>query len=154
MLDNELIEIIKLKDFKNVWTLLEYLIDIGLDESSYLEIMPNLFNENNYFENVAYARKTMAIETRVNNNSIKETLVNDIRWSLYIGVLDKSDYKLKRVFDVYKKGLNENKVSPQIARRIEGLCKNNNMYEFKNLTSTTIDYFKNIAIKHYGYNLI
>ena len=33
MLDNELIEIIKLKGFKNVWSLLQYLIDIGLDEN-------------------------------------------------------------------------------------------------------------------------
>ena len=154
MLDNELIEIIKLKGFKNVWELLEYLIDIGLDENYYLDIIPKFFNENKYFENVAYARKTMAIETRVNNKSIKKSLVNDVRWVLHIGVLDKSDYKLKRVFDVYKKGLNENNVSPNIARRIEGLCKNDNMYEFKNLTDNTIDYFKNIAIKHYGYNLI
>ena len=154
MLDNELIEIIKLKGFKNVWSLLQYLIDIGIDEDSYLEIIPNFFNENNYFDNVAYARKIMAIETRVNNNSIKESLINDIRWVLHIGVLDKSDYKLKRVFDVYKKGLNENSVSPNISRRIEGLCNNNNMYEFKNLTSNTIDYFKKIAIKYYGYNLI
>ena len=154
MLDNELIEIIKLKRFKNVWSLLQYLIDIGLDEDYYLKIIPNFFDENNYFINVAYARKTMEIETRINNNSIKESLVNDVRWVLHIGLLDKSDYKLKRVFDVYKKGLNKNKVSPHMARRIEGLCKNNNMYEFKNLTNTTIDYFKNIAIKHYGYNLI
>ena len=154
MLDNELIEIIKLKGFKNVWGLLEYLIDIGLDENYYLEIIPKFFNENKYFEDVAYARKKMEIETRVNNNSIKESLDNDVRWVLYIGVLDKSDYKLKRVFDVYKKGLKENSVSLNISRRIEGLCKNNNMYEFKNLTNTTIDYFKNIAIKHYGYNLI
>tara|TARA_R110001632_G_scaffold211149_1_gene336520 strand:- start:4639 stop:5103 length:465 start_codon:yes stop_codon:yes gene_type:complete len=154
MLDNELIEIIRIKKFKNVWELLQYLIDIGFDENTYLEVIPNFFNENNYFDNVAYARKVMAIETRVNNNSIKESLINDTRWVLHIGLLDKSEYKLKRVFDIYKKGLTENKVTPHVSRRIEGLCKNNNMYEFKNLTSNTIDYFKKIAIKYYGYNLI
>ena len=154
MLDNELIEIIKLKRFKNVWSLLQYLIDIGLDEKAQSEqIKTDSKIQLSTAENEMSIRK-MEIETRVNNNSIKESLDNDVRWVLYIGVLDKSDYKLKRVFDVYKKGLKENSVSLNISRRIEGLCKNNNMYEFKNLTNTTIDYFKNIAIKHYGYNLI
>tara|TARA_Y100001937_G_C7132124_1_gene338123 strand:+ start:3453 stop:3917 length:465 start_codon:yes stop_codon:yes gene_type:complete len=154
MLDKELLNIIKEKRFGNVWVLLQYLIDIGLDEDVCLEVISNFFTEGDYFKDVAYARKVMAIETNITNPLLGQSLIEDTKWILYIGLLDKSEYKLKRVFDIYKRGLNEKNITPHIARRIEGLCKSENMYEFKNLTTKTIDYLKNIAIKHYGYNLI
>ena len=154
MLDNELLEIIKKKSFTNVWGLLDYLINIGLEEKVCLDVVSNFFVESDYFKDVAYARKVMAIETNIRNPLLGQSLIEDTKWILYIGLLDKSEHKLKRVFDIYKRGLNEKNITPHIARRIEGLCKSENMYEFKNLTTKTIDYLKNIAIKHYGYNLI
>lgn len=154
MLDNELLEIIKKKSFTNVWGLLDYLINIGLEEKVCLDVISNFFTESDYFKDVAYARKVMAIETNIRHPLVGQNLIEDTKWILYIGLLDKSEHKLKRVFDIYKKGLNEKNITPHIARKIEGLCKSENMYEFKNLTTKTIDYLKNIAIKHYGYNLI
>ena len=154
MLDNELLEIIKKKSFTNAWGLLDYLINIGLEEKVCLDVISNFFTESDYFKDVAYARKVMAIETNIRHPLVGQNLIEDTKWILYIGLLDKSEHKLKRVFDIYKKGLNEKNITPHIARKIEGLRKSENMYEFKNLTTKTIDYLKNIAIKHYGYNLI
>lgn len=154
MLDNELLEIIKKKNFDNAWGLLQYLIDIGLEEKVCLDIISNFFTESDYFKNVAYARKIMAIDTDIKTRKSEQNLIENTKWILYIGLLDKTEYKLKRVFDIYNKGLSKKNINLNITRRIEGLCKGENIYEFKNLTTKTIDYLKNIAIKHYGYNLI
>ena len=147
MLDSDLLEIIKLKKFKNVWAMLQYLIDIGCDDKEIMNIIPNFYRELDYFKDVAYARVLGMVKQEDPNSAIDE-----VEWVMFVGMIDESNYKLRGMFEKYRIGVMENKVNYDVQRDMEEFC--NEKYEFRNLSDETIDYFRNVAIKHYGYPLI
>tara|TARA_R100000908_G_scaffold65025_1_gene51291 strand:+ start:2136 stop:2585 length:450 start_codon:yes stop_codon:yes gene_type:complete len=149
MLDNKLLEIIKLKNFKNIWVMLEYLTDIGCSDDEIIEILPKFYLESNYFEDVAYG-KIIGLVNEENN--ISYTGKSTVQWVLFIGMIDDSNRKLSGMFNVYKSAMATNKIRVEESNAIENLCKEK--YEFTNLSDKTIDYFRNISIKYYGYALL
>ena len=56
MLETRFSNIIKNKNFNNVWGMLQYLIDLGLETNDIFETISEFFTESDYFEDVAYAR--------------------------------------------------------------------------------------------------
>ena len=156
MLDNELLEIIKLKGFENVWTTLQYLNDIGCSDKEILDVLPKLYIESDYFKDVAYGKVIgIVIEEEPNNVIINSDLYSDtstVQWVLFIGIIDDSNRKLRRMFDTYKVLASKGEISNEETNIIENFCKEK--YEFTSLSDETIDYFRNIAIKHYGYALL
>ena len=147
MLDSDLLEIIKLKKFKNVWAMLQYLIDIGCEEEEIMDTIPNFYRELDLFKDVAYARVLGVVKTEDPYSAIDE-----VEWVMFVGMIDESNYKLRGMFEAYKIGVMEDKVTNDVQRDMEEFC--NEKYEFRNLSDKTIDYFRNVAIKHYGYPLI
>ena len=148
MLDNELLEIIKLKRFNNTWATLQYLNDIGCSDEEILDILSKLYVELDYFKDVAYGR----VLGLVISESEDFTQVSEVQWVLFIGMINESNRKLRGVFDTYKRGVFEGKFGKASEKDIENLCEEK--YEFRNLSDETIDYLRNIAIKHYGYALL
>ena len=67
-------------------------------------------------------------------------------------MIDDSNRKLSGMFNVYKSAMATNKIRVEESNAIENLCKEK--YEFTNLSDKTIDYFRNISIKYYGYALL
>lgn len=147
MLDDELVEIIRIKDFNNVWSMLQYLIDIGCSDREIMWIIPKFFNEPDYFKEVAYARVLGMVKAEDLYSAIDE-----VEWVMFVGMIDEKNYKLRGMFEAYRIGVMEDKVTNDIQKDMEEFC--NEKYEFRNLSDKTIDYFRDVAIKYYGYPLI
>ena len=152
MLDNELLEIIKLKRFKNIWIMLEYLNDIGCSDDEIIEILPKFYVESKYFEDVAYGKVIGLVNEESNDDLVINSNTSTVQWVLFIGMIDDSNRKLRTMFDVYKSSIASGKATHLETKAIENLCKEK--YEFTSLSDKTIDYLRNIAIKHYGYALL
>jgi len=146
MLDDELIEIIRIKEFNNVWSTLQYLIDIGCSEKEILWILPKFFTESDYFNRVAYARILGMVKHQDNHNGIE-----DVEWVMFVGMIDETNYKLMGMFNSYKLAASENKIYNNEQNDLDGFCQEK--YEFKNLSDKILDYFRDVAIKYYGYSL-
>ena len=127
MLDNELLEIIKLKGFKNVWAMIQYLNDVGCSDKEILEILPKFYIELDYFKDVAYGRVLGLVITE----SEDFTQATEVQWVLFIGMINENNRKLRGMFDVYKRGVFEGKVDTSEAKDVENLCEEK--YEFRNL---------------------
>lgn len=143
MLDNGLLEIIKLKDFKNVWSLLQYLNDIGCEEDEMLSIVQTNFTQLEHFKDVAYGRID-----GITKGDFEDSAIDTVEWVMFIGLIDASNHNLRAMFDAYKKGVIEGNIDDTINKDMEKLC--NERYVFRNLSDKTLDYFRDVAIKHYG----
>jgi hypothetical protein len=146
MLETRFSNIIKNKNFNNVWGMLQYLIDLGLETNDIFETISEFFTESDYFENVAYARIL-----GVNKNNEENSIINDIQFVLFIGLIDESNKKLSRLFKSYRIAVAENKIVDDKQNDLDKFCKEK--YEFINLSDSTIDYLDNIAIKYYGHSI-
>lgn len=147
MLDNKLLEILKSKDFKNPWITLQYLTDIGYEESEIITILEELYTQGDYFRDVAYG-KILGITSR----ELRETVIDSIDWVLSIGMISESNERLRPMFDSYKKAVCEGKIDENSQKDLESLC--DERYRFVNLTDTTLDFFRDIATLHYGYPIL
>jgi|TARA_R110001592_G_scaffold338926_1_gene626355 hypothetical protein len=147
MLDNELIEILKLKAFKNVFAMLEYLTDVGCNNEEIIGIIPHFFTELEHFKDVAYGRVIGVVKEELGGK-----VIDNVEWVMFIGMISDDNRNLRGMFNTYRQGVFEGKVDKSIEKDMENLCKEK--YEFRNLPDITIDYFRNIAIKHYGYALL
>jgi hypothetical protein len=146
MLETKFINIIKNKNFNNVWGMLQYLIDLGLETNDIFETISEFFNESDYFKNVAYARILGVTKDNEENN-----FIIDVQFVLFIGVIDEFNDKLSKLFNSYRIAVAENKIHNDKQNDLDKFCKEK--YEFINLSASTIDYLDNIAIKHYGHTI-
>ena len=147
MLDNEIVGFLKKKDFRNAWQMLEYLLDAGYDEDEATDLISEFFTETDYFRDVAYGRIIGIVK-----KESPDSVIDDVEMVLFIGLIDNTNQGLRGMFDRYKKAIFEGKVDNSVQRDMEDLC--NEKYVFRNLDDATLDYLRNIAIKHYGYALL
>jgi hypothetical protein len=145
--DNEFINILKNKRFTNIWSMLQYLIDIGLNIDEIMKIIPEFFSESDYFKDVAYAR-VLGISSK---DEFSNSTIFDIEFILFVGMIDESNRKLCKLFNLYRTAVTSHTIYNDSQSDLDILCKER--YEFKNLPSSTIDYLDNIAIKHYGHTI-
>jgi hypothetical protein len=138
--DDELIKIVKNKNFKTFWHCLDYLIVAGYPTIDAFGISLQEFGESRIFSDVAFIRieeNHKIIDNRYGRSSIKV---------LKIGIIDSSNIHLSGLYSTYRTWISEREKIGY--SDIEATCE---MFEIPELNSFLMDYLLNTSKLHYGF---
>jgi hypothetical protein len=138
--DDELIKIVKNKNFKTFWHCLDYLIVAGYPTIDAFGISLQEFGEFRIFSDVAFIRieeNHKIIGNRYDRSSIKV---------LKIGIIDSSNIHLSGLYSTYRTWISERE--NMCYSDIEATCE---MFEIPELNSFLMDYLLNTSKLHYGF---
>jgi hypothetical protein len=138
----ELIDIIRNKEFKTFWHCLDYLILGGYSPIDAFGITIQEFGENKIYSNVAFLK----IDERI--NILDYPIMSPPKSKILIGLIDETNIHLSGLYDTYRKWLSEGKLPNQID--IEETCEN---LEIDSLPIIIIEYLHEVSEKHFGYSL-
>lgn len=140
--NDELIKIVKSKNFKTFWHCLDYLTMAGYDTMDAFGISLREFGENRVYSDVAFIRtvnqtRLLGIQnvylSRDNNKIIK------------IGLVDDSNIHLDGLYTAYRSWINKN---PGVYTDVEQTCE---IIDIKELTPFLMDYLLKLSNSHYGF---
>ncbi len=141
--NQQLIDIIKKKQFKNFWVCLEYLLIAGYSKMDAFGITMKEFGSDNMFTNVAFIK--------YNNNSVSSSLSyprTEIKNELIIGLIDETNIHLSGIYEIYM-----NKISIKNSIKIKEIEDTCEIISLSNLNYLIIEYIFNIASEHFKLNL-
>ena len=144
--DKGLINIIREKNFKTFWHLLDFLLLTGYSTIESFGISLQEFGEPRIYSDVAFIRLNLS-ESIILANGL--SMFPDKKSELIVGLIDENNIHLDGIYRVYREWMvNDKFMGPQ--EDIETTCS---VIKINDLTAFMIDYLINVSKLHYGYEV-
>lgn len=137
--NQDILDILTKKNFKQFFELLDYLIIVGFNELDAFTTALKFFPENKIWDGVAFVVETQDTGGLVVNSYFS------------IGILGEENISLSGLFDVYREAISKGNYNYKDIEDLNQNCKI--VIEFKEFNSLLMNYLKITFKKHFGYEM-
>ena len=155
--NQNLINIINNKNFKQFFELLDYLLIAGYKEIDAFGITLKHFPENKIWENVAFVKvHENIISPRIierEDGVFSASFASIKKRGLTVGILDEDNIHLSGLFDVYRKKVCMEELfdSMELVELLESNCKI--ILRFESFSDIVMKYLEDTFLMYFGYNI-